>query len=565
MAELDGEELTEEDLLSTLSLVVSSAGALNQEFGFCSLPVDSGSRIQLAAVGLVEGRLLVAVPRTAWHKKVANRVLPPTALQKPCLVEVDAVYLQDRLAEPTMTMRVWMGFLDHGLLLSLEEDAEPDSFDFGFHQADAEPMAPTAVALRDAAQEHFAFVSAVEYPEGEAMVSGLDMDPRVGRLEQLMEGLATSVSTLVSRLEPASSQATHLAATPKRASAMKIAGVKAHEGSHVSFAEKFPMMDPTVVTAALQAGVEEESLREMQKLLGAVAPMTKRLKEPGAVPAAKASAKPGANLSETDSDKDVLGGGTPGASQATVEQAVTHLAEIVGVLAADKLKKKRTSKLEAALDGISASGISDTMTLGSGKKAAAARRVLRSSLQESPEEVYQLIEKMMLEDLMHQTLTPGMPGVTLNCRAWMEHRSRIGPFKTGAYLGWTAAGALDCMIQGNTAGARARLALMLLMLDQCATDRGSWLLAAELSLEPPPPLVALSAHNPPSASSDEPPFSRILDARWAEVALSHLREAEDYAARRSKLGRGAVVTEEKPDPKGKAKAKAKSLATSESQ
>ena len=397
------------------------------------------------------------------------------------------------------------------------------------------------------------------------MVSGLDMDTRVGRLEQLMEGLATSVSTLVSRLEPASSQATPLAATPKRASAMKTAGVKAQGGSHVSFAEKFPMMDPTVVTAALQAGVEEESLREMQKLLGAVAPMTKRLKEPGAVPAVKASAKPSANLSETDSDKEVSGGGTPGTSQATVEQAVTHLAEIVGVLAADKLKKKRTSKLEAALDGISASGISDTMTLGSGKKAAAARRVLRSSLQESPEEVYQLIEKMMLEDLMHQTLTPGMPGVTLNCRAWMEHRSRIGPFKTGAYLGWTAAGALDCMIQGNTAGARARLALMLLMLDQCATDRGSWLLAAELSLEPPPPLVALSAHNPPSASSDEPPFSRILDARWAEVALSHLREAEDYAARRSKLGRGAVVTEEKPDPKGKAKAKAKSLATSESQ
>lgn len=201
-----------------------------------------------------------------------------------------------------------MGFLDHGLLLSLEEDAEPDSFDFGFHQADAEPMAPTAVALRDAAQEHFAFVSAVEYPEGEAMVSGLDMDTRVGRLEQLMEGLATSVSTLVSRLEPASSQATPLAATPKRASAMKTAGVKAHEGSHVSFAEKFPMMDPTVVTAALQAGVEEESLREMQKLLGAVAPMTKRLKEPGAVPAVKASAKPSANLSETDSDKEVSGG-----------------------------------------------------------------------------------------------------------------------------------------------------------------------------------------------------------------------------------------------------------------
>ncbi len=183
--------------------------------------------------------------------------------------------------------------------------------------------------------------------------------------------------------------------------------------------------------------------------------------------------------------------------------------------------------MEAALDGISASGVSDPLTLGSGKKAAAARRILCSSLQDSPEEVYQLLERMMLEDLLHQTVTPGMPSVTLNCRAWMEHRSRIGPYKTGTYLGWTAAGALDCMIQGNTAGARARLALMMLMLDQCATDRGSWTLAAELSLEQPPRMTVLATHSPPASSSEEPPFSRILDARWAEVALSHLKEAED--------------------------------------
>lgn len=66
--------------------------------------------------------------------------------------------------------------------------------------------------------------------------------------------------------------------------------------------------------------------------------------------------------------------------------------------------------------------------------------------------------------------------------------------------------------------------------------------------------------------SEEPPFSRILDACWAEVALSHLKEAEDYASRRSKLGRGGASTlEEKPDPKGKAKAKAKALAHSDSQ
>lgn len=96
------------------------------------------------------------------------------------------------------------------------------------------------------------------------------------------------------------------------------------------------------------------------------------------------------------------------------------------------------------------------------------------------------------------------------------------------------------------------------MLDQCATDRGSWALASELSLEQAPPMAALSAHSPPAANGEEPPFSRILDARF--------KEAEDYASRRSRLGRGGVATlEEKPDPKGKAKAKAKALAHSDSQ
>ena len=83
--------------------------------------------------------------------------------------------------------------------------------------------------------------------------------------------------------------------------------------------------------------------------------------------------------------------------------------------------------------------------------------------------------------------------------------------------------------------------------------------------EQPPPLTVLASHPPPAASSEEPPFSRILDARWAEVALSHLKEAEDYATRRGRLGRAAPLADDKPEPKVKAKAKAKSLAGQESQ
>ena len=570
MEAVDTADLSEEEVLQSLPLVVTSTGELTSEFGFCALPIDSGARIQLVAVTVIDSKLLVAIPKAAWHKKVAQRVLPQNGLQKPAMVEVDAVYLTDRLSEPVSSLRIWMGFLENSLLLNLQEDAEPDTFDYGFVQGDVDLLAPTAQALRDAAQEHFAFASAVEFPEQLEEASGFLIGERVGRLEGLVEGLASSMATLVSKLDgPVQIEQESVplpVASPKRQSAMRAVGAKTPPYLHVSFAEKYPMLDPSVVAAAVQAGVEEDSLREMQKLLGAAAPAAKRLKEPQSrATSSRSQPTVAAHLSETESEKDMLGGGIPPAPAQTVEQAVTQLAEIVGVLTADKLKKKKASRLEAALDGISASAVGDPLTLGSGKKAAAARRILRSSLQESPEEVYQLVERMMLEDLLHQTVTPGMPAVTLNCRAWMEHRSRIGPYKTGAYLGWTAAGALDCMIQGNTAGARARLALMMLMLDQCATDRGSWTLAAELSLEQPPPLTVLATHSPPASSSEEPPFSRILDARWAEVALSHLKDAEDYASRRSRLGKTFPAIEDKPEPKVKAKAKAKSLANQESQ
>lgn len=347
MAELDGEELTAEDLLQSLPLVVSSAGELTSEFGFCSLPIDSGARIQLVPVALVDSKLLVAVPRTSWHKKVAQRVLPSNALQKPAMVEVDAVFLNDRLVEPVSSMKIWMGFLEPGLLMSLEEDADPDSFDYAFVPQESEPMVPTAVALKDAAQEHFAFVSATEFPDPEEEASGLGMFGRVERLEGLVEGLANSVATLVSKMDNAGA-ASSLAPpppVPKRPSVLRNAGAKAAGSGHVTFDDKFPMMDPSAVTAALQAGVDEDSLREMQKLLGSAAPAVRRLKEPAASSVPKASARSTAQLSETESEKEVSGNGTPSGAPATVEHAVTQLAEIVGVLAADRLKKKRTSRV----------------------------------------------------------------------------------------------------------------------------------------------------------------------------------------------------------------------------
>ena len=57
----------------------------------------------------------------------------------------------------------------------------------------------------------------------------------------------------------------------------------------------------------------------------------------------------------------------------------------------------------------------------------------------------------------------------------------------------------------------------------------------------------------------EQTYSRLLDARWAELALSHLRNQMDFAEKREKLARGLTATlaheadEEKPNAKAKAK------------
>ena len=62
----------------------------------------------------------------------------------------------------------------------------------------------------------------------------------------------------------------------------------------------------------------------------------------------------------------------------------------------------------------------------------------------------------------------------------------------------------------------------------------------------------------------ESPYSRILDGRWAEVALSHLKEQEDFLSKRKGLGKPASTKETEEDssasprrrPRPKAKAKA---------
>lgn len=176
----------------------------------------------------------------------------------------------------------------------------------------------------------------------------------------------------------------------------------------------------------------------------------------------------------------------------------------------------------------------------------------------------------LTEIMSHLTQTNQRKGSSpsFTVRSWIEHRSHIGSWKSIAHSAWGVGGILDSLRSGNVPAARARCCLLLLQLDQCAVDKGQWRLAAELSLEAPPPFATLGQHQSPNVLDGEMPYSRLLDTRWSDLAIAHIRETDDYLLKRGQLGRKSnqpADSEDSPDatPKRRPKAKAKAKASDE--
>ena len=553
---------------------------------FLSEPDSGTPGVQILFICKLEEKALVAVPQSAWHRTLSRRVLPPTALLKATLVEVTCARKSalDQLLEG-QTIKVWIGFLGPEFIDHVQTHLGFFEAAHYFDDDEEDPMLPYAPALIEVAQEHFAFFSANEEEAVEEQEEPPELIPdesgsvpiehRLLRLEQSLANLAKGVETMLKEKTPkpkATSKAKAVPANPKaksnatvRAPALR----KTKKNSEVGGADasaSYPSLDPGVVAAALQAGVPKENLEEMEKLIGqnskaaVVKDLNKvRLQDP---------------LSEdedaTEMEMQKEDGAGSGAHADPVAQSLSKLTSIIQVLTDDR-KKKDKSKLEEALDSVGASS-TDSLGIGSGKKNAAARRALRATFEDHPEEIHRMIERLMYEDLQSQTLGPNQQPVGLNARSWVEFRSRIGNFKASAYAAWSAAGILDAMIAGNIPKARARTCLLLLMLDQASVDRGNWSMCGELSLEPGPPFASLSVHQGPSLQDGEQPFSKLLDPRIAEVILGHMKDQDDYLLRRRNVGRFAAKngnqveeTEAEKAKKAKARAKAKAGASGSSQ
>ena len=550
------EEGLEAEADFSLPLLADPSGLVNTLFEFAALSLESGVTVEVVPVAIIDTKLLVAVPATAWHRQSARRALPSEGFSKMVPVDVLQCSIADRSTPAENCMRVWMGFMDPGLAASMFSADDVECLDYQFLSGALPGYLPYATGLVDAAQEHFAFLSAEEVQPPMVEVagdgSGSGLESRMAQMELAVEKMSVAMQGLLEVQAPTKPRVS-FSPTVDRPPAMKSRAANKQ-------VEKYPDLDASVVTAALAAGVSEGALQEMQKLIGVGLPNAKKLQEPALGASPKPMPKRNVlSESETDEEEEEVddGGSRAASSMPAVARSIKQLTKIVSALALEKRRKSQVSRVEAALDGISSMGLTESGTLGSGKKAATARRVLRSSLLEAPEEIYQLVERYMMEDLSLATQTPGQPAPTLSARAWIEHRSKIGSYKTSAHCAWSAGGVLDALIAGNTALARARASLLVLMLDQTAVDRGSWALSAELSLEPPPPMSVLAMHSPPNPNDGEAPFSRLLDARWAEVHVlgtpkrsGGISESEGQA-RKERDGGGHGITKSKRQSEGK--------------
>ena len=507
----------------------------------------SERRVHIIAVCVCQDRVLVAVPVTAWHRTAARRVLPPGSFSKPTALAVQACLATQReQVVEDVQVKVWVGYLSGALESTVEfpeGDQVPDVECAFVSEDGSTAYLPAAAALIAVADEKFAFASAVSQES--------QNEARLNKLEAGLLGLQTTLQDFIVAQQ---------ASRPKPAKSSE--GAQRLTQSQAARQDAYGGLDPTVVQSARTAGIPEAHLAEMARLTQT------RSVTLGDLPRRGRQLDPlGEDLSEEEGEPKPQGSQRSEPTD-TVAEALVKLTSIVDQLSG---KKKRNS-LEEILDEAPGPGAAESSSISSGsRRQAAVLKALRRALVESPAEIFGAIDKAMREDFGSRVGAPGEAShIHATYRGWVEHRSRIPNIQSSARVSWSAAGALDSLVEGKVDEAKARLGLLIAQLDQVAYDRGQWLIASEAALEPNgPPFSSFARHVLPDAN--EAQFSKLLDPRWIEAFVSKVKEMEDYVDRRDRLTRRrqpvpsdppapeSDPTRTRSTPKGKSKGEGRGL------
>ena len=492
------------------------------------------STCHVIPIALTDGKLLVAVPSSAWHRTVARRFLPPKSLSKAVLIELPEE--APVMGEVVRNMQVWVGLLNSDLVSSLTLGHSEDLEACDFADPDGLVCMPLTSSLVEVSNDQFAFHSATSHgPEDVKEAAKPLLENRVGalaKMQSMLEALPAQIAGVKNDRVPA------LRASPKPTFEV----------------DDFVGLDPGVVASARQAGVPDSQLAKIAKLMG---------KKPNLGELPKTRSKVVSNvLSESEDEDDVAeeeeaaGGSSPSAA---VERAVVQLTKLVSNLTK---KKKSSSGIDGIFEKLESSAGEASSSSGSGRSKAAVYQKLKAALVEKPEWLYTSIEQNMEEDFQVLRSSPSSSHMATLSRGWVEHRSRIATVR----FAWVVAGIHDALRQGEFQQARARAALALAAIDQSALDAGGWGLAQEFLLELPPPYGSFTNRRMPDPS--EQVATRLADDRFVDTMMWKLKDRDSYLESRKRLSQNSG-NRAKPPPPGpspkqpgtpKAKAKARSSA-----
>ena len=235
---------------------------------------------------------------------------------------------------------------------------------------------------------------------------------------------------------------------------------------------------------------------------------------------------------EDDGDGEAIDPDEDPTGDSGVARAIVQLTRICSKLSDQKAKK--SDGLESLLDGLGSATSSETSSLPGNRRNAAALRALQKCLRENPKLIYESVEAQLATDFSSQVTLPGeplQPGMT--ARGWLTSRSRLQHYQTHIRWSWQVAGIWDCLMQNKVAEARARCSLLLGASDQASIDGGSWLLGNIALLEPAPPYHLFV--NRGQISNQDLQHTALLDPRWIEVFLGHVKEVDSFQEAKKKV------------------------------
>ena len=384
---------------------------------------------------------------------------------------------------------------------------------------------PAPEALLSAANEHFAFQTAQSATATEPTAKGApkkkqkaDMEKRVLKLESSLEDIKALLGDLKQNQGGA--------------------GVKPMPAATRTTIP--PGLDPGVIASAKAAGIPEEQIMK----IGSLMQKPNRMVE---VTGAGSVRQKKNVLSETEEEEEEQEGAEEkGGASGPVEKAVVQLTKLVSRMAKSKQSK---SGLEGILEKAEAGGAGlEGGASGSsgGRSKAAAYVKLKEALSKHPNWISQSIEQQMEEDFNTYRTQPGTASVLTTSRAWVEHRSRLGPYPSTIRAAWLIGGIHDALKNQDVEQARARCCLALAAIDQAAMDAGSWTLAQEFLLELPPPYSSFAQRR--SLDPAEQQSTRLVDDRFLEVMMWRLKDRDSFHESKKRLSHAGKVRPTYPDP-----------------